>query len=445
MIRHGAAGTGPRSCPSLVTLASLLIVFSVAACSAAGSTSSLSAEPSPTVSILASAPTSRSPSPSSTPAPSASATASGGFAPTGSMTVGRDGHTATLLADGRVLVAGGLENADSSHPLSSAELYDPATGEFSPTGSMSIPRSWHTATLLQDGRVLIVGGYDSDDFTGTGEAPAPAQSVPAVTPGPPDPRRIAELYDPKTGTFSRTGSMAVDRYGHTATLLNDGRVLIAGGESLAAGDNPSGGTLASAELYDPGTGTFNPTGSMTVPRTGHTATLLADGRVLIAGGSGDDSAELYDPITGRFGPTGSLSIARTNHTATLLADGRVLISGGVVATDSNNPTASAEIYDPMTGTFSPTGSMTTARASQTATLLADGQVLVTGGSWSTGDPGLSAELYDPTTGTFSPTGSMDAQHDTATRLSDGSVLITGGAVSIVGGSESLATAELYRP
>ncbi|MGD0123658.1 MAG: kelch repeat-containing protein [Candidatus Limnocylindrales bacterium] len=363
------------------------------------------------------------------------------------MIVGRDGHTATLLADGRVLVAGGLSNADASHPLSSAELYNPKTGTFSSTGSMSVPRSLHTATLLQDGRVLIVGGYDASDFTGTGEAPGSGKSIPAVTPGPPDPRRIGELYDPKTGTFSRTGSMTVDRYGDTATLLHDGRVLIVGGESLRSG------IVASAELYDPKTGLFSPTGSMSTSRTGHTATLLPGGDVLVAGGydaAGFSlaSAELYDPTTGRFRPAGSMSVVRTNHTATLLRDGRVLIAGGFDANgDPDNAYSSAELYDPGSGTFSPTGSMWRPRTGHTATLLGNGQVLLTGstGGGGTDKAGIMAELYDPTTGSFDPTEGMIDANDTATGLLDGSVLLTGGGIAVAGGAESLATAELYRP
>jgi hypothetical protein len=300
-----------------------------------------------------------------------------------------------------------------------------------------------TSTLLQDGRVLIAGGYDFDDFSGTGEAPPPGQATAKITSGPPDPRRIAELYDPKTGTFSRTGSMAVDRYGHTATLLDDGRVLIAGGQSLKSGG------LSSAELYDPRNGTFTPTGSLNGPRTGHTATLLPDGDVLIVGGD-SLAAELYHQATGKFSLTGSLSVPRVDHTATLLRDGRVLIAGGFAGSgDSSIWDASAEIYDPKTGTFSPTGSMREARTGHTATLLANGQVLITGGYDPQGGTAqktpIMAELYDPAIASFSTIAGMYDLNDTATRLSDGRVLMTGGSIAVEGGSESLATAQLYRP
>jgi Galactose oxidase, central domain len=306
------------------------------------------------------------------------------FRPTGSLATARGFHTATLLDDGRVLITGGGPTAwnNTGALLTSAELYDPTTGTFSPTGSMATPREGHTATLLADGRVLIVGGIDLNGH--------------AVT--------SAELYDPTTGTFSPTGSMAAARGFHTATLLADGRVLIAGG-APAAWISVFG--LASAEIYNPTTGTFSATGSMTTARGFHTATLLADGRVLIAGGDsrvgGRDSAELYDPTIGTFSPTGSMSPPRQYTTATLLLDGRVLFAGGGGDYTNLNFLASAEIYDPTTGTFTSTGSMADARTYHTATLLPNGRVLVTGGYGALA-PLASAEIYDPTTGTFSPAG-----------------------------------------
>jgi hypothetical protein len=190
-----------------------------------------------------------------------------------------------------------------------------------------------------------------------------------------------------TGPFSPTGSLSDARDSHTATLLSDGRVLVAGG------------WRDSAELYDSKTGTFSPTGSMTTARTDHTATLLSDGRVLIAGGAGDyvgswaqTSAELYDPKTGTFSPTGSMTTARTHHTATLLSDGRVLIAGG---TGDYARAETAELYDPKTGSFSYPGSMTTVRSSHTATLLSDSRVLIAGGYGDNATGQTSAELYTP--------------------------------------------------
>jgi len=232
----------------------------------------------------------------------------GMFVPTGGMSSARSNHTATLLSNGKVLIAGGY-NCCTATTLASAELYDPAAGTFTPTGSMNIGRNNHTATLLNNGKVLVAGGSDNNGLIQAG----------------------AELYDPATGTFTATGSMSTVRSNHTATLLNNGKVLVAGGITLA-------GTLASTELYDPATGTFTATGSMSTFRSNHTATLLNNGKVLIAGGENCcnfgvlTSEELYDSSTGTFSSTGSLqpftNSSRILHTATLLNNGKVLVAGG---------------------------------------------------------------------------------------------------------------------
>ena len=245
----------------------------------------------------------------------------GVFIPAGNMTVAREGHTATLLPNGKVLIAGGL---DYDRLLASAELYDPATGTFTATGSITMLREVCTATSLPNGKVLIAGGVNRGGSLAS-----------------------AELYDPATGTFTVSGSMSVARDGHTATLLPNGKVLVAGGYN----DNGINNTfLASAELYDPTAGTFTVTGSMSVARDGHTATLLPNGVVLVAGGYNDDnginstclaSTELYDPTAGTFTVTGSMSVARCNHTATLLPNGMELIAGGFSSTEE---LASAELY-----------------------------------------------------------------------------------------------------
>jgi len=247
-----------------------------------------------------------------------------------------------------------------------------------------------------------------------------------------------ELYDPRTGTFSLTASSWVGREYGTATLLNSGKVLIAGGFTNGYPNMPR-----SAQLYDPSSGRLVPTGSMKTGRQCFTATLLQDGRVLVAGGdvggceaidNAFSSAEIYDPASGKFTPTGSMTTPRASATATLLANGEVLIVGG---TDGNTDLASAELYDPETGTFKPTGSMSEVRTERMATLLRNGRVLVVGG----GDS--SAEVYDPSTGKFSLTGSMSADRSecVAVRLSDGRVLIVGGEAYSPTGS----TAELYWP
>lgn len=349
---------------------------------------------------------------------------------TGPLGTGRQIHTATLLKDGDVLIAGGYALGDV--PIPSAVLYDPATDTFTSTGSLAEARGYHTATLLADGRVLITGG---------GPASWPG-SMTGIT-GPF--LASAELYDPRTGAFSPTGSMATPREGHAATLLADGRVLITGGADYQAH------AVASAELYDPKTGKFSPTGSMTTARAFHTSTLLADGRVLIAGGSpvawGTTSklasAEIYDPKTGTFTATGSMTVDRDFNTATLLADGRVLIAGGSGLTQED--LASAEIYNPTTGAFTPTGSLIDGREYQTATLLADGRVLVVGGGsdYTNRTFLASAELYDPRTGAFTATGALSTarSYHAATLLADGRVLVTGG----YGAVAPLPSAETYDP
>jgi hypothetical protein len=321
------------------------------------------------------------------------------WSPTGSMSMNRSQHTATLLPDGRVLVSGGLSEPRGA----SAEIYDPALGTWSPTGSMSTSRYTHTATLLPDGRVVVSGGRSGSLVVAS-----------------------AEIYDPALGTWSPTGSMSTGRSQHTATLLPDGRVLVSGGCCLF-------GPLASAEIYDPALGTWSPTGSMSTSRHVHSATLLTDSRVLVSGGFSGvylGSSEIYDPALGTWSPTGSMSTSRHVHSATLLTDSRVLVSGGL---SGSLVVASAEIYDPALGTWSPTDSMSTSRYIHSATLLSDGQVLVSGGVSL-----ASAEIYDPALGTWSPTGSMSTSRytHTATLLPDGRVLVSGGGITG-------ASAEIY--
>jgi Kelch motif len=352
-------------------------------------------------------------------------TSSSGFTPTGSLHEARGLHTATLLPNNKVLVAyGSNKNTNCYLGLSSIELYDAGTGTFTEiTGDDGTGIFGHTATLLPNGNVLLAGGFEDDVWDCLGSFSDNG----------------AGLYDSATGVFSGTGNMTANRGDHTATLLADGKVLFAGGSD----QDPTGPGLASAELYDPSAGTFTQTGSMAVGRYLHTATLLQNGKVLIVGGAltsasdPDATAELYDPATGIFTTTGSMKTAREQHTATLLADGRVLIVGGATSAGAADPTATVEVYDPSTGSFSVTGSMATARTLHTATLLPSGKVLVAGG----GNENSTAEVYDPATGSFSITGGMEIGRSghTATLLPNGSVLVSGGGMFA-----GLASAELYQ-
>ena len=347
------------------------------------------------------------------------------FSPTGNLVHERSFHSATLLANGKVLVAGGLNTDKCPEGSNFAELYNPALGSFASTSSMADSRFAHTSTLLQNGKVLITGG-----FSYNGECVD--QSPPLMS---------AELYDPSTSSFSLTGSMNEARGAHTATLLSSGKVLIAGGGNGGGRPPFDGDGSATAEVYDPATGTFTPTGNMSGPRIGQTATLLLDGRVLIAGGitSGSSSplatTELYDPITGSFTGAATMTAPRAGHTATLLPDGKVLVTGGL--TDSTLVgTDTAEIYDPRKASFLATNMpMAAGRWSHTATLLPDSTVLLFGGD---SLDSFVAETYNPADGSFSAVGVDDSDRTghTATLMKDGRVLIIGGVDS--------AAAELYQ-
>ncbi len=309
---------------------------------------------------------------------------------TGSLATGRTMFTTTVLPDGRVLAAGGYNRMVGT--LSSAELYDPATGTWATTGSLSMVQWNHSAHLLGSGKVLMVGG----EATGT-----------------------TELYDPVTGTWSSAASMVTPRRYHKTVLLNDGRVLAIGGTSS------SYTRLSSAELYDPTTNTWASTGSLSTPRDGHGAVLLSDGRVLVfgAGDMGVEStSELYDSTTGTWTPGGSMSTGRSNPLGERLADGRVLVVGGWGF--------NAEVYDPATDTWSPTGAPSLWRQHATSTRLPDGRVLLVGGMSGTSGSENTAttEVYDPVTGTWSlgaVMGSWRESHSTSV-LRDGRVLVVGG-------------------
>jgi WD40 repeat protein len=247
-----------------------------------------------------------------------------------------------------------------------------------------------------------------------------------------------------SGSFVTTGAMNTARVGHTATTLQNGRVLVAGGASKMFG----GKVFASAELYNPSKKRFSSTAAMLEARTGHTATLLANGKVLIACGNDGTtsltSAELYDPTSAKFTETGEINIGRERCSATLLANGQVLVAGGITLQPDGNGSVqdSAELYDPATGSFTPTGTMTSARENHTATLLPDGRVLITGGFSDNVGVLDTAELYDPVTGLFSPAG-----HMTTTRYGHLAAVLGNGDVLIAGGFDdagaTLKSAELF--
>jgi hypothetical protein len=289
--------------------------------------------------------------------------------------------------------------------------------------SLQQARVYPSATLLPNGQVLVVGGYHRGLIVA-----------------------VAELYNPATGTFTTTGSLHTARYGHSATLLNNGKVLISGGQNTS-------GVIAGTELYDPGTGTFSVGASESCGCDG-VPTLLANGTVLFSGGFNGSTAiataELYNPATGSFSPTGNLKVARAGPSSTLLPNGKVLIAGGVFYTGTPpynlvaNFLASAELYDPATGSFTLTGSLKTARAGQSATVLGNGNVLLAAGQNGGANAGYlaSAELYNPATGKFTVTGSLNTP-----RILHKAHLLASGDVLIVAGNHfgSIASTELYNP
>ncbi|MCI0621107.1 MAG: Ig-like domain-containing protein [Acidobacteria bacterium] len=313
--------------------------------------------------------------------------------------------TVTLLPNGKVLIAGGSWCRSSAcngwDPLETAELFDPVTETFSATGSMSTGRTGHTATLLNNGTVLVTGGLNPQLAGNT----------------------TAEIYDPATGNFTLVGNMAEGRLWPTASLLGDGRVLIAGG-SLGLGP-----LLKTAEIYDPAAQIFSAAGDMPKETAIHTASVLLDGTVLVVGGDGSSSScpngapglAIFDPASNSFNASVSLPERRAGHTATTLNDGRVLITGGWDSCDFEDfPAAygTAVVFDPATSSFSAPLMMREPRSVHTATLLADGKVLVVGSI---------AELFDPATGNFVITGdpNVPGGGGRATRLADGRVLFIG--------------------
>jgi hypothetical protein len=349
--------------------------------------------------------------------------ATGTFSATGSMNTARANHRQRALYDGRVLITGGFDS--SRTPIVSAEIYDPTTGGFSPTaGPMAAARYVHFMNTVGDGKVLVTGGF------GTGGIELPT----------------AELFDPATGTFTAAGSLAQARANHNATVLPTGEVLVTGGHG-------GGGVLSSTEIYDPETSTFTAGPALIQARQSHSAYPLPNGLVLISGGnnnaSGDwdiqtnflSSAELYDLAAQTFTTTGSKTNATCNGNTILLWNGKLLITGG--------GTNQAELYTPeMTGTpetWVAAGNMVTPRSNAIFTYLDDGRVIAIGGLDSAGNPMASTELYDYLTGRFTPTGSMATprQHHYVYPLYTGKVLVMGGRPNAT--TNVLDSAELFDP
>ncbi len=347
----------------------------------------------------------------------------GAWAQTGNMILPRSRHTATLLPDGMVLVAGGLTGSlGNAIATSSAEVYNPVTGNWSVTSSMSTARSRFTATLLPNGKVLVAGGSNNGFATAT-----------------------VELYDFQTGLWTRTGNLNVRRCFHTATLLGDGRVLVTGG--LSAGDGNDNFVEKTAEVYDPNTGIWTLVDKMASARYGHTATLLPDGTVLIVGGAGPRGdlvytvrAELFDLHSGLWKNVDSITTPRGFHTAALLNSGNVLVAGGLsLPANSPNRTTTAELFQTSSRKWISTGSMTIPRspAAYGGTLLSDGRFFIAGGRTDT------AEVYSPNTGTWELLSNMAVSRSfhTVTLLSNGTILVSGGENA----NGFISTVEVYTP
>jgi hypothetical protein len=316
------------------------------------------------------------------------------------MNAPRASHSATSLPDGRVLIAGGFDQSDDDRGqmyLRSAEIYDPRTNKFTSTGEMTYSRAGHTATLLQNGTVLVAGGFGAMGALSS-----------------------AELFDPATESFTQITSMKVRRGGGTATLLLDGRVLFCGG-----GDREP---TITAELFDPRTKSFALTANMAYQRTAHTATRLPGGMVLVVGGSSHQnsvlgSVEMYDPARGIFLQAATLNVPRYHHAAAAMNDGSVLVIGGADQRDWRGQLAAVERYTLSTGRFVPVSDLQHARFKHADAVIGfeDGTFLIAGGN-------AAVELYSPAAGISKVVATLESPHyyATATFLPDGSVLIAGG-------------------
>ena len=304
------------------------------------------------------------------------------------------GGSAVVLPDGRVLIASGTWQQMGTSVGSGMDIWEPASGR-SPTGPAVVERIMSAATLLLDGRVLVTGGFG-------GPYAYPSSALAA-----------AELWDPRTGAFSPTGSMLAPRVSHTATLLPDGRVLVVGGTG-------PDGIIATAELWDPRTGTFRPVGQLAGSDGFQTATLLPSGDVLILGRG---PAQVWRARSESFTPAPGVLSSLGPTTATALLDGRVLVIRGAEPGQPQGPPAAFILSGEST---TPIGSLLRPRSRYATTLLPDGRVAITGGvETEQGPPMGSVEVFDPASGTFtegSPLG-LPVENHLALLLPDGRVLI----------------------
>jgi N-acetylneuraminic acid mutarotase len=326
-----------------------------------------------------------------------------------SLNTARESHTATLMPSGKVLIAGGI---GPSGYLASVEVYDPSLNTWANVASLNIARSSHTATLLSDGKVLVAGGQTTGG------------NITAST----------EIYDPSKDTWTSVAAMNIARTNHTATLLPSGKVLVAGGYGNGGND------LSSVEVYDPVVNTWTHVAWLNTDRRDHTATLLPSGKVLVVGGfhmSGGwvYNTEVYDPEANTWTTVATMNLARRNHTATLMPNGKVLIAAG----EKNDPTCLAEVYDPEMNTWTTVAMLNNCRTNHTAVLLPSGRILVAGGSHSGPWP-VSTEVYDPCTNTWTNNAPINTPrvYHTATLLASGKVLVVGGESNGI-----LASAEVY--
>jgi hypothetical protein len=337
------------------------------------------------------------------------------WTPANPMNKARSFFVAVQLLNGNVLVAGGFDGSIPNAIFPDAEVYNLHTGAWTTIAPMNTARAAPVALRLEDGRVMVVGGADENfNFLAS-----------------------AEIYDPSTGTWSLTAPM------NDAHFEDFPAVLLPGHKVLVAGGNGSDGPPTnSAEIYDEATNTWTPTGSMNVARSEFVNAVLYDGRVLVAGGAAADetpiaSAEIYDPVTGTWTLTGSMNTARNDPTLIRLQDGRVLVAGGGMGSEELPRYASAEIFDPSTGQWTPTGSMTAPRSETeyAGKLLRDGRVLVAGGHTAPHTPVSSADLYDPRTGTWTAAGFMSTPRAGHSAVAlPGFVLVMGGISVDPGGT-----------